>query len=619
MQNRVFGVLALCVIVGGSLAASAHEPTEHVTPIVTDIDSPARPWTSLAPRNEPGRFQFAIVADRTGGHRPGVFPLAMEKLNLLQPEFVVSVGDVIEGYSRDVVTIEREWDEFDGFVKSLDMPFFYVPGNHDYTNEVMAEVWRKRLGPSYYGFVYRDVLFLCLNSMAGGEEVFGAEQVAWVGETLAKHKDVRWTFVLVHHPLWAYEHDSGWSEVSDALQGRGYTVFAGHWHNYQHYVRNDRTHIVLSTTGGASELRGPVYGEFDHVMWVTMTEDGPRLANLMLDGIHDEHIRSESDAAIMVSFASAGAVQAEPIYVTTPTVSGELRTRLRLTNDADTPLEFNAAFEATVDGGSTPPPVAATIGPNSVAFVELALPIGTPLPVGQVLPYFLEWSARLPASENTFTGTLYFGADKRWPITRSTQSITVDGDLSDWDALPYDALIVDLEPARKNWAGPEDGALKFGLAYDDAYVYLAAEVVDNEVVTDPAAVPWEQDGVMVFFDARPDPQRSAGRGQGAMTEYLLIASTPGESGPETVFMPEILPRALKVTNLRTPRGYNVEIAIPISYLNRQQGGDWQAFRLGVRMSDYDAGEKTGDESSLSWRPWWQSEYTFPGSGTFVKE
>jgi len=32
-------------------------------------------------------------------------------------------------------------------------------------------------------------------------------------------------------------------------------------------------------------LRGPEFGEFDHVMMVTMTQDGPSISNVLLDGI----------------------------------------------------------------------------------------------------------------------------------------------------------------------------------------------------------------------------------------------------------------------------------------------------------------------------------------------
>ena len=78
----------------------------------------------------------------------------------------------------------------------------------------MAEAWQARFGPSFYRFVYKDVLFVVLNS-----ELFGmvskpdtpvpgpwtqAEQLAFVERTLAEVPDPRWTIVIVHQPLWDY-------------------------------------------------------------------------------------------------------------------------------------------------------------------------------------------------------------------------------------------------------------------------------------------------------------------------------------------------------------------------------------------------------------------------------
>ena len=47
----------------------------------------------------------------------------------------MSVGDLIEGYTLKEDVINKQWDEFDGYVKKFEMPFFYVPGNHDLTNK----------------------------------------------------------------------------------------------------------------------------------------------------------------------------------------------------------------------------------------------------------------------------------------------------------------------------------------------------------------------------------------------------------------------------------------------------------------------------------------------------
>src|SRR3954447_11775075 len=96
------------------------------------------PWTHLKLNNDPADFQFAIVSDRTGGHRARVFSRAVDQLNLLQPEFVVTVGDLIEGYTDSKERAAAEWREFQAYAARLQMPFFYVPGNHDIANRFLA-------------------------------------------------------------------------------------------------------------------------------------------------------------------------------------------------------------------------------------------------------------------------------------------------------------------------------------------------------------------------------------------------------------------------------------------------------------------------------------------------
>ncbi|MHC4187677.1 MAG: metallophosphoesterase family protein, partial [Planctomycetota bacterium] len=108
--------------------------------------SSAQPWSHLEMNNEPNNFQFAIVSDRTGEHREGVFEDAISRLNLLQPEFVMCIGDLIEGYTEDEDTLNKEWDEIEGLVSKIEMPFFYVPGNHDIFDEQSLKIWKERFG-----------------------------------------------------------------------------------------------------------------------------------------------------------------------------------------------------------------------------------------------------------------------------------------------------------------------------------------------------------------------------------------------------------------------------------------------------------------------------------------
>lgn len=291
------------------------------------------PWTSLEALDAEAQYHFVVITDRTGGERVGPWAEAMEKINLMRPAFVVSVGDLIQGGTEDPAQLDFEWEELIGMVNTLKPPFFYVAGNHDYSNVVMSAEWEERFGPSYYAFTYKDTLFVTLNSSLFGTtdnqpEEWRADherQAKWLAKTLSDNSDVRWTYVFLHHPFWrdfwwrriqgdewearqAYLPDSryaggheSWADIEAMLNNRNYTVFAGHTHTYEYEANMDGPHvherISLASTGGGSTiregdsdersmtLRGPKFAEFDHFVWVTMTDEGPVIANLLLEGI----------------------------------------------------------------------------------------------------------------------------------------------------------------------------------------------------------------------------------------------------------------------------------------------------------------------------------------------
>lgn len=262
------------------------------------VEDKKNPWTSLNANASPEQFQFLVVSDRTGGHRGNVFSRAVQQVNLLQPEFVMSVGDLIEGAGTAEAN-RTQWEEFDRYAKQFKMPFFYCPGNHDAQSLIKTDVWTERLGRRYYHFKYKECLFIVMNSQdfeaddpkdppkqQRGLRV-GKRQRDYLEAALKENPQVQWTFLFIHHPVWAGRDitETGWLEVEKILAGRQYTFFCGHVHRYQKYVRNGMNYYQLATTGGGSALRGIEYGEFDQVGWVTVTKDGPVLANILLNGV----------------------------------------------------------------------------------------------------------------------------------------------------------------------------------------------------------------------------------------------------------------------------------------------------------------------------------------------
>jgi hypothetical protein len=295
MKRLAVGLLALAAL-GSALGLSLSGSRSEHPGLTSDLrvtPGDRNPWTNLRLNNDPSQFQFAVVTDRAGGPRAGVFERAVESINALQPEFVLSVGDLIQG-SSDADALTKQWAEFDSFVARLEVPFFYTPGNHDVGTKAAGQRWVEKFGRRYFHFSYKGVLFVVLDTEETIEKStgIGPEQLAWLRQTLADNRDARWTVVCMHKPLWTTGDlaRSGWADAEDALAGRSYTVFAGHKHRYEKFERNGQRYYMLATTGGASKLRGLPYGEFDQIVWVTMKKEGPRLANLMLEGVYTDEI-----------------------------------------------------------------------------------------------------------------------------------------------------------------------------------------------------------------------------------------------------------------------------------------------------------------------------------------
>ena len=402
MHGKYFGKLWLCGPVGSVALAlailwngcAAPRPKSANTRV--QVDSAQKPWTSLKFNDNPDNFQFVIVSDRTGGARPGIFEDGVRKINLLQPEFVMSVGDLIQGGTRDRHLINMQWLEFRSFVDQLEMPFFFVPGNHDISNEVMAEEWNTRYGRPYYHFVYRDVLFLCLNTEDPPPSHMTAAQRDYVAKALAENPKVRWTLVFMHKPLWDYDEETGWKEIEALLKGRKHTVIAGHRHNYTKFERNNQSYIVLATTGGGSKMRGRAFGEFDQVAWVTMTDAGPILANLYLDGIWDENIRTEKMEQTMKHALDGKAVAFERLFTNalfrgSSTFAGTT-SQLKLSNEAEIPMKFSARLHSTDQVHVKPAQVEQVLPPHGTATVEIKFETATPVQVNSMALLTADWS-----------------------------------------------------------------------------------------------------------------------------------------------------------------------------------------------------------------------------------
>ncbi len=608
----MYRFVSLVFMVLFSAAFGQVKPTIYV-----DIPTEQKPWNHIEWNSAPEQFQFAVVTDRTGGHRPGVFPEGIKKLNLLQPEFVMSVGDLIEGYTKDTVQLNAEWKEFMGFIDILEAPFFYVPGNHDITNKVMEEKWKELFGVSYYHFIYKDVLFLCLNSednlRGAGRGTIDDAQYEYIKKTLEENPEVKWTLVFLHQPLWVQEDTKRWKDVEKLLANRSHNVFAGHYHRYWKTKRNNGKYIALATTGGGSRLRGKAYGEFDHVVWVTMTDEGPILANLFLDGIWDENVATEELVDLVRN--QPFPVQMTPVYLE-ETHPENLSVIVKATNHSDTKMQVNLTGEAHDQLFYQLDQNAFVVEPNDVLTFNLhlknldknALTDLAPLKIKTDITYEFESQPNV-----SFSSVLNYKPFLKHNI-RKASKIKLDGDIKEWKEATW-IPVEHMEGAPFDFDGPEDFSLKFATAYDENHFYVALDLTDNNFFIEEEGSYWDQDAVIFGIDGRPVHISAFNGGEGRGRDWMAYMRTFKKKNP--VYNENRLPTPVTTEVKMTSTGATMEIAVPLDYLKKNGGEDWSNLRFGLGYYDYDAEDE--NPTTHFWFPAWNSLQDLPGSGMLFRK
>lgn len=604
-------VITMVILVGSCAPAAEVVRPEPVLPYSHF------PVTGKPVNNAPGQFQFAIMSDRTGGMLPGIFEKGVEKVNLLQPEFVLSVGDLIDGYTEDPAVWNAQWDEFEAIVDTLDMPFFFVSGNHDISNELLLNEWKRRRGAPYYHFVYQDVLFLALHTEDGPGFTGGIseDQAAYFTEVLQQHQDVRWTLIFKHRPLWHYGNKAGYEKIEEALAGRNYTLFSGHHHHYLHAERNGMEHYVLATTGGGSYLRGAEFGEFEHITWVTMKEDGPVVAHIELDGIHDKNLVTEQNYEAIQALRMGRWMRTDPVVHPTDAFTS-LSTRLHFTNP--TSVTMRVFGELMPGNGLAWEPVFIQLGipPHQTVTREIGLKAEDGASIHDLneagTRITLSASYRVNGSDLSLPSSVPLRLDSRHRIRSNSTPIAVDADIRDWDD---DLFIHVTNPVYMHedwdWNGPGDGQFSFAVTKDAEWLYVAIEAMDNVIIL-PSRNEFSrhQDQFYIKIDPRADgdrrsdyPDRLYGTYPVSPEYHLQIRVAPGTTPGIPLLEtndPGVEVRAASVLHADEKK-FVTEVAVPLSWIVEHQGPDWTSVRLNVGWMDHDRPENT-KPSILWWRP-----------------
>ena len=556
------------------------------------------PITNKPLNDAPEKLQFAIISDINGGNIPGVFSDAKNKLNQLQPAFVLSVGDLIDGYTTDSVLVKKEWNQFDNMVDSLDMPFFYVSGNHDVSNIFLKQQWNKRFGRTYYDFTYKNALFLVLDTEDGKTDGIGQEQINYVKKEIEKHQNVRWTFVFMHRPLWAYGNEQGYEQIGAALKGRNYTVFSGHHHNYMSGERNGQKHYILATTGGGTYGRGVKFGEFQHITWVTLKDKSPTVVNITLDGIVKDDIVSEAIYPEIQSLRLGGWLNPKPLVA-----------KSKFVDSAKITLTFKNPTKSILKvSGEMPQSKFWTANPS-----EINVNVPADGSINKVVTFSAKSAQnkldleRLDQLDFSLTGTYHLNTQD-YALDASSKlkvdwqrTIPFDKDLGSTffkDRLDTSNLIQVVHPQYIeedwDWHGLQDAFLKFKIRRDKQFLYVDALIYDDKFLISEK----DQDKMSFYIS-----------GIAGKLSDITIEVKPKFQGKE-----QVISKLTGIEHQSKWIGKNqwfVQLKVPVLGLDGLK-------KLRFNMSYRDIDDLSNSKPSvIFWRPKWGSPQDYANSGLFL--
>lgn len=259
---------------------------------------------------EEDAFVFGIFGDRTGGPADGVSVLAdaVHDINLFEPDLVMTVGDLVNGYNATPQWMVQV-REYKGIMDELLCPWFPVAGNHDVywrgPNSPAGQHeqnYEMHFGPLWYAFEHKNSWFIALYSDEGnpdtGEKTFhkpeaqrmSDEQFEWLSSILEQASDADHVFLFLHHPRWrGGNYGDDWERVHQLLVDAGNVtaVFSGHIHRMTSAPRDGIEYITLATVGGGQAGHVPKAGWLHHYNLITVRKNQVAIAAIPVGKVLD--------------------------------------------------------------------------------------------------------------------------------------------------------------------------------------------------------------------------------------------------------------------------------------------------------------------------------------------
>ncbi len=238
-------------------------------------------------------FNFTVCGDNRPADdylpQPDVFKEILKLIKGKNPSFHISVGDIINGQTKDPDIINRQFNDYLNVVSVLNTINFVSPGNHDLSNNTTRKYFSSIIIEKtindvknssieihslnnestndnlYYYFEYENIHFIILNAFEKG--CWGAvkgQQLEWLEKILSKLSDER-VFVFIHTPVFSVLNPDtitdGTKHVAFSSkknleyikrlfkENRVDAVFSGHEHMYNKQLHDGTTYIITALSG----------------------------------------------------------------------------------------------------------------------------------------------------------------------------------------------------------------------------------------------------------------------------------------------------------------------------------------------------------------------------------